>query len=141
MRGRALAAARTREATEFGKTSERLSGTALGVFFKIADLWKLSNDEKRVLLGSIPESTYYKYARSPQSAKLSRDTLERISHIVGIFKAINILLPRNESADAWVRRPNNASLFKGRSALDYMLGGSYEHVAAVRHYLDSERSW
>lgn len=135
-----MAVARKAAIEEFNGTSDRLSGSALKFFFRIADLWKLSAPESRVLLGSIPGSTYYKYADAPDSAKLSRDTLERISHIVGIFKAINILLPRNESADAWIRRANNAPLFKGRSALDFMLAGSFEHIVAVRRYLDGERS-
>ncbi len=126
---------------EYAAASERLSAPALRNFFNLAELWKLSGTEQRTLLGALPESTFYKYLKNPESAKLSRDTLERISHILGIFKAINILLPRHESADNWVRRPNDAVLFKGRSALDYMLSGSYEHIVTVRRYLDSERSW
>jgi len=95
----------------------------------------------RVLLGSLPASTYYKYAENPDSAKLSRDTLDRISHVVGIFKAINILLPRSESADGWIRRPNNAPLFQGRTALEFLMTGGFEQIVAVRRYLDGERSW
>ncbi len=93
------------------------------------------------MLGSIPESTFYRYAKAPFSAKLSRDTIERISHLVAIYKSINVLLPRSESADAWVRHNNDAPLFKGRSALSYMLSGSFDHIADVRRYLDAERSW
>jgi hypothetical protein len=119
----------------------RLSGPAFALFLKIAELWGLAPAEARVLLGSLPESTFYKYLKSPQSARLSHDTLARISHLLGIYKAINLLLPRAESADAWVRRPNGAPLFKGRSALDYMLGGEFEDIAAVRRYLDAERGW
>jgi uncharacterized protein (DUF2384 family) len=122
-------------------TSERLSGPAFALFLKIAELWALTPLEARVLLGALPESTFYKYQKAPHSARLSHDTLARISHVLGIFKAINLLLPRDESADAWVRRPNGAPLFKGRSALEYMLGGDFEDIAAVRRYLDAERGW
>ncbi|MGZ3496933.1 MAG: antitoxin Xre-like helix-turn-helix domain-containing protein [Vulcanimicrobiaceae bacterium] len=128
-------------APDFTEKSERLSETALRTFFRIADHWGLSRSERRVLLGSIPESTFHKYVKSPASARLSRDTLERISHIVGIFKSINIILPRPEAADAWVKRPNSAALFKGRSALDYMMRGNFEDVVAVRRYLDDARGW
>ena len=121
--------------------AERLSGPAFTLFLKIAELWGLSAAESRVLLGGLPESTFFKYQKSPQSARLSHDTLARISHVLGIYKALNVLLPRAESADAWVRRPNDAPLFKGRSALDYMLGGEFEDIAAVRRYLDRERGW
>jgi hypothetical protein len=121
--------------------SERLSGPAFVLFLKIAELWGLTPAEARVLLGSIPESTFYKYQKAPQTAHLSHDTLARISHLLGIYKAVNLLLTRAESADAWVRRPNDAPLFKGRSALAYMLGGEFEDIAAVRRYLDAERGW
>lgn len=131
----------TRPAADFGAVSKRLSGPALEAFFNIANAWGLSTVQQRVLLGSVPQSTFFKYQKTPAAARLSRDTLERISHVVGIFKALNILLPRSEAADAWIKRPNNAALFKGRTALDYMLGGNVEDVIAVRHYLDAQRGW
>jgi hypothetical protein len=121
--------------------SARLSGAAFELFLAIVELWGVSPAEARTLLGSLPESTFYKYQKAPRSAHLSHDTLARISHLLAIYKSINLLLPRAESADAWVRRPNDAPLFKGRSALEYMLGGEFEDIAAVRRYLDAERGW
>ena len=129
-----------RDRDDAAKT-ERLSGPAFTLFLEIAALWKLTPAESRVLLGSLPESTFFKYQKSPNAARLSHDTLARISHLLGIYKSINMLLPRAESADAWVRLPNDAPLFKGRSALDYMLGGGFDDIAAVRRYLDTERGW
>lgn len=123
------------------EAAERLSPVAVRAFANIARLWNLSPAEQRTLLGSIPESTFYKYLKSPESARLSRDTLARVSHLLGIFKALNILLPRKESADAWVHHANTASLFKGRSALAYMLSGEFEHIVDVRQYLDAQRGW
>jgi hypothetical protein len=93
------------------------------------------------LLGSIPESTFFKYLKNPSAARLSPDTLERISHVLGIFKSLNVLLPRHEAADTWIRRPNSAPLFKGRTALEYLLSGRFEDLVAVRHYLDAMRGW
>lgn len=129
------------EARTADTMSDRLSGPALETFSRIAHLWQLSISDQRALLGSIPESTYFKYLKNPQSVRLSPDTLERISHVLGIFKALNVLLPRHESADTWIRRPNDAPLFKGRSALDYMLNGRFEDLIAVRRYLDAMRGW
>lgn len=56
---------------------------------------------------------------------MSRDALERLSYLFGIYKALQILLPKPESADAWVHRPNKATPFQGQSALDRMLS-TYE---------------
>ncbi|HLI95684.1 MAG TPA: MbcA/ParS/Xre antitoxin family protein [Candidatus Baltobacteraceae bacterium] len=121
--------------------SERLSGPALEAFARIAGHWDLTTAEQRTLLGGIAESTFFKYLKNPKTARLSADTLERISHLVGIFKSINVLLPRAEAADSWMRRSNDAALFKGRSALDYVLSGRFEDLIAVRHYLDAMRGW
>lgn len=119
----------------------RLSPTAVRAFERLADAWELSADERRKLLGDLPSSTYFKYRRTPTAARLTRDTLERISHLLGIFKSINVLLPRREAADAWIRRPNVAPLFKGRSALDYLLSGDFAALVDVRRYLDTQRGW
>ncbi len=118
--------------------SERLSRPALETFFRITDLWKLSAADRQKLLG-VPSSTYFKYRANPGQARLQRDTLERISYIIGIYKSINILLPRAESANSWVRRTN--AVFHGRSALEVMLGGNVGDLYSVRHYLDGERGW
>jgi len=123
-----------------GKLKE-LSPSALRAFKDIARAWKLTSYEQRIVLGVIPQSTYTKYMRDPDGAALSFDTLSRISILLGIFKAINILLPNAEIADAWVSKPNAHPLFKGKSAKDLMLDGSMENLAAVRAYLDAERGW
>ncbi len=120
------------------RESQRLSRPALETFFHITDLWQISAADRQKLLG-VPPSTYFKYRANPAQARLQRDTLERISYIIGIYKSINILLPRVEAADKWVRRPN--TMFQGRSALDVMLGGNVGDLYAVRHYLDGERGW
>ena len=122
-------------------TVKDLSGPALDTFIRIAGHWGLTTAEQRSLLGAIPESTYFKYIKQPKQARLAHDALERISHIIGIFKSLNVLLPRIESADAWIRKPNDAPLFKGRSALEYMLSGRFEDLIAVRRYLDTVRGW
>lgn len=117
---------------------ERLSGPALRTFFKIANLWKLSVDEQMVLLGLSARSTFFKWKRS-SDAILPKDTLERISYVLGIYKALQILLPDERAADAWIRKPNDAPLFSGRSALERMLSGQVADLFVVRQYLDAQR--
>ncbi|MCA8908000.1 MAG: DUF2384 domain-containing protein [Rhodospirillaceae bacterium] len=115
-----------------------LSGPALRTFFSIADLWKLSAEEQIKLLGGVARSTFYKWRSDPNTV-LSKDTLERISYILGIYKALQILLPNERAADEWVKRPNTALPFGGRSALDRMLSGQVADLFVVRQYLDAER--
>ncbi len=118
---------------------DRLSPVAITTFENITNLWGLTTEQKVKLLGGIGRSTYFKFVKYPAAARLSYDTLQRASHVLGIFKALNILIPRKDSADTWVKRPNSASPFKGRSALDYMLQGDLEDIATVRRYLDGYR--
>jgi hypothetical protein len=70
---------------------------------------------------------------------LPKDTLERLSYIFGIYAALQVLLPRPDAADAWIRKPNAAPLFGGRSALDRMLSGQVGDLFLVRQYLDAQR--
>ena len=115
-----------------------LSGPALRTFFRIAELWGLTVDEQMTLLGVTARSTFFKWKKD-QSVALPKDTLERISYILGIYKALQILLPDEKSADAWVRRPNEAPLFAGRPALARMLSGQVADLFVVRQYLDAQR--
>ena len=111
---------------------------ALRTFFRIASAWGLSSKETRVLLGNPPESTYYKW-KSGKVGAVPRDLLERLSYLLGIYKALQILLPLPRAADAWVRKPNSAPLFGGRSALDVMLSGNVADLYLIRQYLDAQR--
>lgn len=120
--------------------TSRASGPALRAFLRIADLWALRSRERMALLG-LPKSTYHSYFREPARARLSADTLERISYLLGIYKALQILLPRREAADSWIRRPNGAAVFNGHAPLDLMLGGKVGSLYLVRRYLDGERGW
>lgn len=107
-------------------------------FFRIAEAWGLSAKEQITLLGSPPRSTFYAWKRA-EDLSLPRDTLERLSYIFGIYKALQILLPRAEAADAWIKKPNSAALFGGRSALERMLSGQVADLYVVRQYLDAQR--
>src|SRR5205809_1731299 len=106
----------TREAPKAVAAPDRLSGPALRTFFRIADAWTLSSDEARTLLGSPPRSTFFLWKKG--QGQLGRDTLERVSYVLGIYKALQILLPDAGAADAWVRKPNTAPVFGGKPALE-----------------------
>jgi len=122
-----------------GSDPQRLSSAALQAFFNLSARWGLSATQERVLLGSPPESTFFKWKAEKTARRLGRDVLERISYLLGIYKALSILLPSSRAADEWVKKPNTAPLFHGRSALERMLGGSLVDLADVRRFLDAQR--
>ena len=126
------------ETREPDVSEARMTRAGLRTFFRIAALWQLSVEEQITLLGSPARSTYYKW-RKDGADGLPRDVLERISYVLGIYKALQVLLPDERAADTWVRRPNAAKPFGGRSALERMLSGQVADLYEVRRYLDAER--
>jgi len=118
--------------------ARKASGPALRTFFRIAKAWRLDNPQQMRLLGNPPRSTYFRW-RQADGVVLPRDTLERISYVFGIYSALQILLPRAHAADAWIKKPNAAPIFGGRSALDRMLSGQVGDLFLVRQYLDAQR--
>lgn len=127
-------------ATAYAAPPEALSGPGLRAFFALAEAWSLRVAEQRTLLGDPPESTFFKWKRQGDGA-LGRDTLERISYVLGIWKDLQILFPDAARADAWVRRSNDAAPFGGKSALQRMLSGNVADLYEVRRYLDAQRGW
>ncbi|MDE2395112.1 MAG: DUF2384 domain-containing protein [Burkholderiales bacterium] len=120
-------------------STAQMAAAGLRAFARIAEAWGLSVDEQLCLLGQPPRSTYFAWRKHPEKAALSRDTLERLSNLLGIYKSLQILLPEAAAADAWVRRPNSAPPFGGRSALERMLAGNVADLNFVRRYLDGVR--
>lgn len=118
-----------------------LAPTAVRAFSRLAEVWELSGVQQARLLGldDTQLSTLYKWKSQPNRANLSHDTLDRISYLTGIYKALHILLTNDEAADSWIHRKNDAPLFAGRAPLDRMLFGSMHDLFLVRGYLDSER--
>ncbi len=123
----------------FAPSVQQMTAAGLRAFGRIAEAWGLSVDEQIRLLGEPARSTFFAWRKAPEAAKVSRDTLERLSNLLGIYKSLQILLPDAEAADRWVRQPNVAPLFGGHSALDRMLAGNVADLYTVRRYLDAVR--
>lgn len=117
-----------------------LSQPALKAFFNICEKWGLTSEQARILLGRPARSTYYRWKRDRTGA-LSNDVLERISYVLGIYRALHILFAAPAQADGWVKRANAAAVFAGSSALDRMIAGQVADLYVVRQYLDAQRGW
>jgi Protein of unknown function (DUF2384) len=118
------------------ETRERLSQSAIDGFFAIMDKWQIPIERAGELLGGIPRSTVYKLRTA--AGTLRQDELTRISYIVGIYKALHILLSEG-LADRWVRGPNDNPLFRGQAPLDYMVREGIPGMHQVRSLVDAER--
>lgn len=114
--------------------------TVLDAFFEIAEKWGLTTDEQIILLGKPARSTFFKWKK--EGSALSVDTTERLSHIVSIWKALQIVLPDERQADDWIKRTNRYFANQkpaSQTPLERMLLGQVADIYVVRQYLDAER--
>jgi uncharacterized protein (DUF2384 family) len=118
------------------ETRERLSQSAVDGLFAITDKWNLPVERVGELLGGVPRSTIYKMKTA--AGTLRQDELTRISYIVGIYKAIHILLPE-ELANRWMTQPNDNLLFGGQAPLDYAIRNGIPGLQQIRSLLDAAR--
>ena len=116
---------------------KRLGPSALKAFFNIVDRWNLRDEDAMQLLGGMASSTYYAMKKSPRRT-LDSDTMLRISYLVGIFKALNILHGKT-LADRWITLPNQNPIFRGSTPLRYMIRGGIPAMQVVRRLLDARR--
>jgi hypothetical protein len=116
---------------------ERLSPSALKAFLNILERWKVQDEIARELLGGVSNGTFYAIKRNPRKV-LSTDELLRVSYLIGIFKALNILYSE-KLADAWMQRPNSNPLFTGATPLAYIRKGGLPALQTVRRLLDARR--
>ena len=119
------------------------AGAGLRTFARIVDKWNLPATDAMALIGVDSRSTYYellKRARESKEVKgLSRDQLDRLSYLLGIYAAMRVIFPHSEeSRNEWIARANTAVLFGGRSPLEIMRSGmiglyqTFAHLVAAR---------
>ena len=119
------------------KVQEKLSASAILGFFRLAELWQIRDEDARGLLGGISNGSYYSLKKHPAKV-LDQDKLTRISLLVGLFKALNILYTK-KLADAWVQLPNSNSMFGGEPPLVSMIKGGVPAMIRVRQLVDARR--
>lgn len=112
-----------------------LTRVGLRAFFNIADKWQLRSGQQQILLGSPNRPTLTRWREWADTPKghcrnsVPRDVLERISYVMGIYKALSILNGAPDIRDSWVHRENDAPGFGGRTPLERMLGGNVADLA------------
>ncbi len=118
-------------------TPAELGEAAIKGFQAVAGAWGLNTAEQLVLLGRPSRSAFFAWKKAPTA--LAGDTLERISYLLGIWKALRILIPDDRQALAWVKKPNDNPMFGGQPPLAKLLQGRVLDLADVRRLLDARR--
>jgi hypothetical protein len=114
-----------------------MNPSAIAAFFNIMSKWDVREEDARALLGGVSVRQFYEIKRNPQRT-LDADTLARISYLVGVFKALNVLYSE-KLADAWIQRPNSNPIFGGGTPLAYMIKGGLPAMLTIRRLLDARR--
>ena len=115
----------------------RLSPAAIRTFFNIMERWHVRDEDARALLGGMSNGPFYELKKNPERI-LDGDRLTRISYLIGIFKALNILYSE-ALADEWIRLPNSNRIFGGQTPLAYLAKGGLPAMQTVRRLLDARR--
>jgi hypothetical protein len=117
---------------------ERLSPAALRAFFNVMMRWQVRDEDARALLGGVSNGPFYEMKKHPERV-LEPDRLLRISYVIGVFKALNLLYSP-PLADAWMTRPNANAIFAGHTPLAYLIAGGLPAMQVVRRLLDARRA-
>lgn len=123
-------------------TRKRLSAPGFRSFLAIADLWRLNEEERRLVLGYPSRSTYHnwaKLAREHRDFTLDVDALTRISAVLGIHQALGVLNASEGESVAWLRGPHAGTVFGGKPPLALVTSGSLDGTLTVRRFLDAAR--
>src|ERR1700692_3559312 len=118
-------------------TRARLSPPAIVAFFSLVEKWDLRNEDAMGLLGGVSHGRYYELKKT-RKGLLSQDELTRVSLLIGIFKALNILFSQR-LANQWASRPNSNAMFNNLAPLQLLVRGGVPAMIGVRRLLDSRR--
>lgn len=112
-----------------------LSG-ALRTVLNILDAWDVTPRDRMAILGCDQEM-YDRWIKTHELGETHADTLERLSYVLGIWKALQILFPDQAAANTWIHRSNNSPVFNGKTPLSILVKGRIEDLSLVRQFLDS----
>jgi len=112
---------------------------AVATALNILEQWDLARDQQCAMLG-IAERSWYQWKRNPPE-RVAGDTLERVSYILGIWKALRQLFPSREAYKHWPHLENSAPPFGGRPPAERMASGRVGDLYAIRAWLDGWRGW
>lgn len=109
--------------------ADKAKEVALKVFKEISVKWGLTTEEQIHLLGCKSSDVLSQWMSGCYES-LDRDAMIRISHLMGIYRALHTILENTDQANSWVHKSNRA--FDGETGLVAMT----EDPEKVRKYLD-----
>lgn len=109
------------------------------LIMRLFDLWRLTPDQKALLLGHSPKtrSTILNYKNGSHPIANNRDLIDRIGHLLAIHKALRILLPENKDlAYQWPTTKNK--FFENKTPVEVISDEGFEGLLKVRAYIENQ---
>lgn len=119
---------------KYTKTTTRMTASGLNAAFAILRKWECSIQEQISIL-SISKSSYYKYRRTPSSAHLSSEQIERVSIILNLHSYLRTLFENPENVYGFMQMPNKNRPFEGQTPLAYIGDGSLSSLKNTAQHL------
>jgi len=106
------------------KDLNRMGAKGLKAVMNILDKWGCGSEAKMAIL-RLPRATFYKYQANPDSARLDRDQLTRISYLLNIHQALRVVFENRENVYGFMSKKNGNPFFNGRAPLEVIEDGDF----------------
>jgi uncharacterized protein (DUF2384 family) len=114
-----------------------VDAVAVKALIRLAAAWHIGNAEAAELAG-VSTRTFERIKAGTWSGHLSKDQLQRVSALVGLYKGLHLYFS-DDLADEWPTLGNAGPLFGGRRPVDAMIEGGVPAMVEVRDYVDALR--
>lgn len=111
---------------------EAMQRTVINIFAR----WGVSDVQAATILGDIAPKTFRRWKKG-EYGRVNRDLADRLSHLIGIHKALRMIYAEPARGYAWMQRPN--ATFAGKTPVEVLLQGGMSDLERLRRYLDSVR--
>ena len=109
---------------------------AFRVAVRTLNAWGYSADEMaRVLALNPAQFQRYRATGLPEETANS-DLITRVSLVLGIERALKLLLAEESDIQNWLNRPSKAPLFKKATPKSIMMNGQLGEIRKIHKYLD-----
>lgn len=119
--------------------ARRMGVSGVKAAFNILDKWGCTAEQAQAIL-RLPRATYYKYRNDPESARLDRDQLTRISYLLNTHQALRIVFENPENVYGFMRKRNHNPYFHGRAPLDVIESGDFAALYETFRRIDALRN-
>jgi uncharacterized protein (DUF2384 family) len=114
-----------------------VDAVAVKALIRLAAAWRIRNVEAAELAG-VSARTFERMKAGTWSGRLSKDQLQRISALVGLYKGLHLYFS-DDLADEWPTLGNTGPMFGGGRPVDAMIEGGVPAMIEVRDYVDALR--